>query len=252
MNHIFESYTLEQWILLFFFYSFCGYLWEVFYVSLRKHHLTDRGFLYGPILPIYGSGALIILLATIPVKYSVPLVFICGLLTCILVEKFKLFGYGEKLPEEVWQVLADLDRENAQKMSKQDKVRLSVQGLIAIWLILGLAFHLAAVGLIGLSVIILATTFTGVTDEHAIGKAFQESLPFTALLVVFFSIVAVIIDQKLFGPIIHFVLSAEEKTQLALFYGFNGLLSAISIPVLESRPYMDEYLLIISTPWSSL
>ena len=45
---------------------------------------------------------------------TVP-VFICGLLTCILVEKFKLFGYGEKLPEEVWQVLADLDRENAQK-----------------------------------------------------------------------------------------------------------------------------------------
>ena len=44
---------------------------------------------------------------------------------------------------------ADLDRENTQKMSKQDKIRLSVQGLIAIWLILGLAFHLAAVGLIG-------------------------------------------------------------------------------------------------------
>ena len=86
MNHIFESYTLEQWILLFFFYSFCGYLWEVFYVSLRKHHLTDRGFLYGPILPIYGSGALIILLATIPVKYSVPLVFICGLLAATLLE----------------------------------------------------------------------------------------------------------------------------------------------------------------------
>ena len=86
MNHIFESYTLEQWILLFFFYSFCGYLWEVFYVSLRKHHLADRGFLYGPILPIYGSGALIILLATIPVKYSVPLVFICGLLAATLLE----------------------------------------------------------------------------------------------------------------------------------------------------------------------
>ena len=29
---------------------------------------------------------------------TVP-VFICGLLTCFLVEKFKLFGYGEKLPE---------------------------------------------------------------------------------------------------------------------------------------------------------
>ena len=45
---------------------------------------------------------------------TVP-VFICGLLTCILVEKFKVFGYGEKLPEEVWQVLADLDREKRTK-----------------------------------------------------------------------------------------------------------------------------------------
>ena len=88
--------------------------------------------------------------------------------------------------------------------------------------------------------IILATTFTGVTDEHAIGKSFQESLPFTALLVVFFSIVAVIIDQKLFGPIIHFVLSAEEKTQLALFYGFNGLLSAISDNVFVATVYINE------------
>ena len=82
--------------------------------------------------------------------------------------------------------------------------------------------------------------FTGVTDEHAIGKSFQESLPFTALLVVFFSIVAVIIDQKLFAPIIHFVLSSEEKTQLALFYGFNGLLSAISDNVFVATVYINE------------
>ena len=32
------------------------------------------------------------------------------------------YTHLEKLPEEVWQVLADLDRENAQKMSKQDKI----------------------------------------------------------------------------------------------------------------------------------
>ena len=83
-------------------------------------------------------------------------------------------------------------------MSKQDKIKLGMQALIAIWLIVGLAFHLAAVGLIGLSIIIFATSFTGVTDEHTIGKAFQESLPFTALLVVFFSVVAVIIDQNFF------------------------------------------------------
>lgn len=72
-------------------------------------------------------------------------------------------------------------------------------------------------GLIGLSVIILATSFTGVTDEHAIGKAFTEALPFTALLAVFFAVVAVIVDQQLFAPIIRYVLQAEADAQLSLF-----------------------------------
>lgn len=103
-----------------------------------------------------------------------------------------------------------------------------------------LALHLAEVGLIGLSVIILATSLTGVTDEHAIGKAFTESLPFTALLTVFFSVVAVIIDQQLFSPIIQFVLQASEHAQLSLFYIFNGLLSSISDNVFVGTIYINE------------
>lgn len=76
-------------------------------------------------------------------------------------------------------------------------MQLITQALVGVWLIIALAFHLAEVGLIGLSVIILITSFCGITDEHTIGKAFEEALPFTALLTVFFSIVAVIIDQHL-------------------------------------------------------
>ena len=170
---------------------------------------------------------------------TVP-VLVCGLITCYLLEKFKIFGYGEKLPHKVWAVLARLDRNNSAKMSKQDKLKLFAQSIIAIWLIIGLAFHLAAVGLIGLSVIILATSFTGVNDEHAIGKAFQETMPFTALLAVFFSVVAVINDQQLFAPIIQFVLAAEEQTQLVLFYVFNGLLSSISDNVFVATVYINE------------
>ena len=69
-------------------------------------------------------------------------------------------------------------------------------------LVVGLALHVAEVGLIGLAVIVLVTAFNGVTNEHAIGKAFREAMPFTALLVVFFAIVAVIHAQGLFTPII--------------------------------------------------
>ncbi|QIW16195.1 Na+/H+ antiporter NhaB [Pasteurellaceae bacterium RH1A] len=170
---------------------------------------------------------------------SVP-VFICGVATCYLLEKYKLFGYGDRLPRKVWLVLARYNISREQKMTQQDRFRLIVQAIAGIWLIIGLALHLADVGIIGLTIIIICTAFCGVTDEHAIGKAFQESLPFTALLVVFFSIVAVIIDLKLFEPIINFVLSSEPSSQLALFYIFNGLLSAISDNVFVGTVYINE------------
>jgi len=170
---------------------------------------------------------------------SVP-VLLCGLLTCVLLEYSKVLGYGAPLPEKVRDILKDFDTKSAQKRSKQDKVKLVVQALIGVWLVVALALHLAEVGLIGLSVIIFATSLCGVTDEHAIGKAFTEALPFTALLTVFFAVVAVIIDQKLFSPVIHFVLQAQPHAQLSLFYLFNGVLSSISDNVFVGTVYINE------------
>ncbi|MGL4827761.1 MAG: Na(+)/H(+) antiporter NhaB [Vibrio sp.] len=168
-------------------------------------------------------------------------VFIAGMLTCMLVEKFRLFGYGARLPINVRQILLDFDSEERKNRTNQDVAKLWVQGAIAVWLIIGLALHLAAVGLIGLSVIILATAFTGVIEEHSLGKAFEEALPFTALLAVFFSIVAVIIDQELFKPVIDAVLNVEDHgTQLALFYVANGLLSMVSDNVFVGTVYITE------------
>lgn len=170
---------------------------------------------------------------------SIP-VLICGITTCYLLEKYKLFGYGDRLPRKVWIVLAQYNIQKEKKMTNQDRLKLAIQAIAGVWLIIGLALHLADVGIIGLTIIIICTAFCGITDEHAIGKAFQESLPFTALLVVFFSVVAVIIDLKLFEPIIRFVLSAEQESQLALFYIFNGLLSAISDNVFVGTVYINE------------
>lgn len=167
-------------------------------------------------------------------------VFIFGLLVCLLVEKFKLFGYGAQLPERVRQVLTEYDQQASAKRTKQEKMKLIVQAIIGVWLVLALALHLAEVGLVGLSVIILATSFCGITNEHSLGKAFQEALPFTALLTVFFAVVAVIIEQSLFTPIIQFVLQASPSAQLSLFYLFNGLLSSVSDNVFVGTVYINE------------
>lgn len=167
-------------------------------------------------------------------------VFLCGLSVCLLIEHFGVFGYGAKLPERVREVLKEFDHKATTKRSRQDNVKLVVQALVGLWLVIALAFHMAEVGLIGLSVIILTTSLCGVTDEHAIGKAFQEALPFTALLTVFFTVVAIIIEQQLFNPVIHFVLQAPVATQTSLFYLFNGLLSSVSDNVFVGTVYINE------------
>ncbi len=115
-----------------------------------------------------------------------------------------------------------------------------VQALVGIWLVIPMRMHLAAVGLIGLSVIVLATSFSGIIDEHAIGKAFQEALPFTALLAVFFAIVAVIHDQALFQPVTDYVLAMDGTIQVTALYLANGLLSAISDNVFVATIYINE------------
>lgn len=57
------------------------------------------------------------------------------------------------------------------------KLQLITQALVGVWLIIALAFHLAEVGLIGLSVIILITSFCGITDEHTIAKHLKKLYP---------------------------------------------------------------------------
>ena len=167
-------------------------------------------------------------------------VFIMGHLTTILVEKFKLFGYGRRLPKEVRQILIEDDRQREEKMSLKQRAALIVQAVGAVYLIIALALHLAEVGIIGLSIIVLLTAFCGKTEEHQIGRAFEEALPFTALLVVFFAIVAVIHDQELFHPVTDFVLGLEGKAQMAAYYLANGLLSMISDNVFVATVYITE------------
>lgn len=170
---------------------------------------------------------------------SIP-VLISGLLTAVVLEKTGWFNYGWQLPDSVRSILEEHAAEEDAERTKREKVELVVQAIVAVWLVIGLAFHLAEVGIIGLTVIVLTTAFNGITDEHALGKAFEEALPFTALLVVFFAIVAVIDKQGLFKGIIDSVLAMEQSIQVPMFYLANGLLSAISDNVFVGTVYITE------------
>lgn len=167
-------------------------------------------------------------------------VFVAGISTTVVVEKFAMFGYGQQLPDAARRILEEYDRIETEKRTPEQKAKILVQAAVAVFLVIALALHLAAVGIIGLTVIVLATAFTGVIEEHRLGHAFEEALPFTALLVVFFGIVGVIHDQHLFSPIINYVFSLPMDSQAPVFYIANGVLSMISDNVFVATVYINE------------
>jgi len=170
---------------------------------------------------------------------SLP-VLAAGLVTCVLLEKLRWFGYGTLLPDHVRTVLADYAaQDNAERTARQ-RAALLVQGAAAVILIISLALHVAEVGLIGLMVIVMITSLTGITDEHRLGNAFKDAMPFTALLVAFFAVVAVIHDQQLFTPLIQWVLALPVAQQPGMLFIANGLLSAISDNVFVATIYITE------------
>ncbi|MCB1747465.1 MAG: sodium/proton antiporter, partial [Gammaproteobacteria bacterium] len=170
---------------------------------------------------------------------SMPVLAV-GLMTCAALEATGWFGFGAKLPQVVREILSDYEAHESEKRNQQAIARLWIQGLSAVFLVFALGFHVAEVGVIGLTVIVLATAFNGITEEHRLGHAFEEALPFTSLLVVFFGIVAVIHDQHLFKPVIDWVLGLDGAYQTSAFYIANGLLSAISDNVFVATVYISE------------
>jgi len=165
---------------------------------------------------------------------------IAGLLTLVVAEKFKLCGHGATLPENVRVVLTEFDKAESATRSRQEIAALIAQAVVAVILVVSLALHLAAPGIIGLMIIVLLTAFTGVIEENRLGHAFEEALPFTALLVTFFAIVAVINDQHLFRPVVEYVFTFPERVQPALFFVANGVLSAISDNVFVATVYISS------------
>ena len=77
--------SLAEWILYFFLYSFIGWLMETVLCSVRERRFINRGFLNGPLCPIYGCGVLLILYCLLPVRDAIsnlsaalPVVFAAG------------------------------------------------------------------------------------------------------------------------------------------------------------------------------
>jgi len=80
-----EQYGLYSLLWMFFIFSFVGWTWEALLYLLYGYSMVNRGFLFGPWLPIYGCGSILILfflefLKPHPFYLFLGAALICGML----------------------------------------------------------------------------------------------------------------------------------------------------------------------------
>lgn len=80
------TYNLTQWLAFFIIYCFIGWCWESSFVSVKKKKWVNRGFMHGPLLPIYGSGAVLILFVSLPFKAHPVAVYFAGMIAATILE----------------------------------------------------------------------------------------------------------------------------------------------------------------------
>lgn len=96
------EYTWLQWILFFFCYCFFGWIFESTYVSLKEKRLVNRGFLRLPMLPLYGTGAVMMLFVSLPVKDNLFLVYVSGVAAATLLEYVTGWGMERLFKMRYW------------------------------------------------------------------------------------------------------------------------------------------------------
>lgn len=80
------QYTIIQWFFFFYLYCFFGWCFESAYVSLKKRCFINRGFMRGPFLPLYGSGAIMMLVVSMPFQDHLFLTYLAGCIGATLLE----------------------------------------------------------------------------------------------------------------------------------------------------------------------
>lgn len=81
-----HDYSFIQWLLIFYIYAFAGWIFECCVVSIQQKHPVNRGFLRGPMLPIYGFGAIIMIYTALPLNGNPIKVYFAGLVVATIFE----------------------------------------------------------------------------------------------------------------------------------------------------------------------
>lgn len=80
-----DLYHMINWFII---YSFFGWVWETFYVSIKQGEFINRGFISGPFCTIYGCGAIAVYTILKPAEGNLFILFFGGIVVATLLEYF--------------------------------------------------------------------------------------------------------------------------------------------------------------------
>ena len=177
--HIYH-YTWYQWLSFFYIYCFAGWVFESTYVSIREKRPVNRGFLRLPLLPLYGTGAVMMLWVSLPFRDSLFLVYISGVIAATALEYVTGWTMERLFKMKYW------DYSN-QRFNVNGYICLSsslVWGLLTIFLtevlhppvsdlVLALPVSLDIAGVILISILFAADTVQSVKDALDLGRALE-------------------------------------------------------------------------------
>jgi uncharacterized membrane protein len=117
-----DKYNFFDFTAMFFVFSFVGWLWEVMLHVYKDHVFVNRGYMYGPWLPIYGAGGAFIILLLSRFKKNKPKLFVMTMVLCGILEYLTSFVLDYFQNAEYW---------NYDKMFVNLNGRVCLAGLIA-------------------------------------------------------------------------------------------------------------------------
>lgn len=96
------AYDFWQWLMFFYLYCFAGWIIESTIVSCSRRKAVNRGFLRGPYLPLYGSGAIAILLIALPLQKNPVAVYFGGMAGATILEYFTGWAMESMFKMKYW------------------------------------------------------------------------------------------------------------------------------------------------------
>ena len=115
------GFPLPNLFLFFILYSFLGWVMETCYCSIMEHRLVARGFLYGPVCPIYGGGVVLMVLFFTPLKQNLALFYVVAVV--VMTSWEYLVGWVLELTTHV-------------KYWDYSQYRFNIKGRVCLWVAL--------------------------------------------------------------------------------------------------------------------